>query len=81
MSLPVSGSGVNGGSYGHNGCFTQNGARSGAAPANGEQLLQQAMQADARVAARRTAKAPFAELGVKFVEVCTSWNAWDQGLF
>ena len=56
--------GANGGAYG------QNGAHYGAPPAaDGEQLLQEAMQADARGAARRNAKDPFAALGVKFVEV------------
>ena len=57
--------GKNGGAYG------QNGAHAGpeTAPANGEQLLQEAMQADARGAARRNAKDPFANLGVQFKEV------------
>lgn len=62
--LPHPGSGA----YGQNGAHAQpSGAASGAA--NGDQLLQEAMQADARGATRKNAKDPFAALGVNFVEV------------
>lgn len=44
--------------------------RGGPAEPHGEDLLQAAMSADARGAARRNAADPFADLGVKFVEVC-----------
>jgi hypothetical protein len=37
--------------------------------APGEAMLQAALAADAKGAARRSAKDPFADLGVKFVEV------------
>lgn len=54
------------------GAYGQNGAHAGAQPsgaANGDQLLQEAMQADARGTTRKNAKDPFAALGVSFVEV------------
>ncbi|BDA48901.1 probable proline-rich protein PRCC at C-terminar half [Coccomyxa sp. Obi] len=59
-------------SYNGGGAYGQNGAQAGVQPseaASGDQLLQEAMQADARGASRKNAKDPFAALGVNFVEV------------